>query len=84
MEGFLDSSVVGIFGNQVVAGTDSGGVGIDDKDWTIEGVKQNRVGGFGADTFDGKKLLAQIGGADIFEIFKTAGVVVEKPVEEIF
>jgi hypothetical protein len=39
-----------------VANGYSGGVGIYNKDGSIEGVKQNRIGGLAANAFYGQKL----------------------------
>jgi hypothetical protein len=38
-----------------MADGDPGGVGIDDKDFSVEGIKQDRIGGFRADALYGQK-----------------------------
>ncbi len=55
-----------VFGDEAVAGEDALGVGVDDEDIFVAGIKKDGVGGFRANAVDGEELFAQCecGGAE--------------------
>jgi len=76
--------IVGIGAYELMTGGNPGGVGIDDEDGTVEGVEEDRVGGFQADAFYGEQLSSQLVSGDCAEVFQSAVVLFEKPGDEVF
>ncbi len=55
----LEFFVVPVVGHNSMTGEDPLGIGINDKDGLIAGVKENRIRGLGSDPMDGQELSAE-------------------------
>ena len=70
--------------DQTVACGHSGGVGVDHKDGTVQGIEEDGVCGFRADAVDGYEVFSQVIGVVTGEVFQLPVTVLHEPGQEVF
>ena len=67
-EQFPQLLIIGVRLDQFVPHGNSSGVSIHDENWPVQGIKQNRIGGFTPNAFYRQKLLSQPAGFNGFKV----------------
>ena len=73
-----------VLGDEAVTGKDALGVGVDNEDLFVAGIKKDGIGGLRADTVNGEELFAQLGGGGPEHARERTGIFRAKKADEGF